>query len=371
MVFPSTFEIALLLTAMAILCLGLWVATYKMHAAQWRFELYYFDFAFGTIAASTLLAVTFGSMGLELTFWDNVTLTASKRMLLWAIFAGAIFNLGNMLVVASASVSGITTAFVISGSAALLVDAGVSLATGRPGSISLFVTGALAALGALALSAMATRAQAKALEPAPATPAPAATAPAPTTSAASALRQRRLSPQPKADQDAEGTPTKGILLAIAGGLILGAVPSLIDLTRHPEIGVGPYALVFLMTVGIIMSTLVYNLYFMNLPVKGAPVPFFRYLQGSLGQHVTGILGGMLWLAGLACLHIASAAPRQSLPAPLILNGAGAFAAALTGIMGIVLWREYKGASGAILGLLGLMLILFIAGGALLAIAPAY
>ena len=59
--------------AMAAGSLGLWVATYKMHAAQWRFELYYFDFAFGTIAASTLLAVTFGSMGLELTFWDNVT----------------------------------------------------------------------------------------------------------------------------------------------------------------------------------------------------------------------------------------------------------------------------------------------------------
>lgn len=361
MIFPSTYEITLVLVALAALCWGLWASTFKVSGDKWRYELYYFDFAFGTVLAATVASLTFGSLGLELTFWDNLTLTASKRLMLWAIFAGMVFNLGNMLLLASASVSGIATSFSIGIATALAVQACVQLATGSTGSTALLVSGPLALLGAVVLAAIAHRAHAAASTPA---------APVEAATAAAALRQRRLAAGPKADVDAEGTPLKGILLAIAAGLFLGAVPYLIDETRHAEIGVGPYALCFLMGIGIFFSTLVFNLYFMNLPVKGAPLPFFRYLQGSFMQHLLGILGGVLWLSGLALSQVGLAAPKNMLPGAAVMAAPLPAGALLTVLLGLFFWREYSGSSTAVKGMLALAILLFGAGAALVAIAPA-
>ena len=51
MILPSSYEMSLLLGLLALLCSALWITTYKLGGA-WRFELYYFDFAFGTVVAS-------------------------------------------------------------------------------------------------------------------------------------------------------------------------------------------------------------------------------------------------------------------------------------------------------------------------------
>lgn len=353
---------ALLLAVLAALCWGLWGSTFKLAGPTWRYELYYFDFAFGTLLAATLACLTFGSMGLELTFWDNLTLTASKRMLMWALLAGAVFNLGNMLLMASVSISGIATGFSIGIGTAMLVNAGIALAMGAEGSTALRAAGLAALLVAIALVAVSHRAHASAASGG-------STAQEAAATAASALRQRRLGPEAKADKDAEGTPFKGIALAISAGLLLGAVPTMVGLTRHPEIGVGPYTLVFLMSMGIFGSTLVYNLYFLNLPVKGAPLPFFRYLQGSFKQHVMGILGGMMWLAGAACADVALTVPRNVAPPSALLAAPMGAGATLAALAGFILWKEFAGATGALKAMAVLGILLLGAGAALLAMAP--
>ena len=370
MIFPSTYEVTLLLVALAAIAWGLWASTFRLAGGNWRFELYYFDFGFGTLLAATVAALTFGSMGLELTFWDNLTLTASKRMMMWALVAGVVFNLGNMLLMASVSISGIATSFTIGLGTAMLVDRGAEAITGVEGSLALRAAAGLAVLAAMILLGAAHRGHA-ALQAQNAKPLSAGeTDPAagPTTPVAAAMRQRRLGPEPKADKDAEGTPLKGILLALCGGLLIGAVPRLVSMTSHPEMGVGPYALVFLMSFGIFFSTLVFNLYFLNLPVKGAPLPFFRYLQGSFRQHMAGILGGMLWVVGTACSYIAFAAPRNLVPSTTVLQAPFGAGVVLAVIAGVVAWKEFAGASGALKGMVGLGILLLAAGAALFALA---
>jgi glucose uptake protein len=100
----------LLLLALSLLCLGLWPNLFKKSGSQWRFELFYFDFAVGALLLSVIAAFTFGSLGSEMAFSDRM-LVAGRSAQVWAIGAGFLFNLGNMLLVAGASLLGISGAF--------------------------------------------------------------------------------------------------------------------------------------------------------------------------------------------------------------------------------------------------------------------
>ncbi|MEJ7607299.1 MAG: hypothetical protein WKF37_13790 [Bryobacteraceae bacterium] len=112
MILPTTHAAALLLVIVTMVCWGSWANTFKL-SRNWRFELYYFDFAAGVLLAAVGSAFTFGSMGDELSFIDNLTI-AGKRQMALALVAGGIFNLANMLLVAAISLAGLAVAFPIS-----------------------------------------------------------------------------------------------------------------------------------------------------------------------------------------------------------------------------------------------------------------
>jgi glucose uptake protein len=86
MILPTTYESALLLTFLTMLCWGSWANTTKM-TGKWRFELFYFDYAAGVLVAATALALTFGEMGPELSFQDNLMI-ARKQALFFGFGAG-------------------------------------------------------------------------------------------------------------------------------------------------------------------------------------------------------------------------------------------------------------------------------------------
>src|SRR5690349_9601188 len=109
MILPTTYAVALLLLVFSMLCWGSWANTFKL-ARNWRFELFYFDYAFGVVIAAVVAAYTFGSMGDELSFMDNLSITG-KRQIATAFVAGGVFNLANMLLVAAISLSGLAVAF--------------------------------------------------------------------------------------------------------------------------------------------------------------------------------------------------------------------------------------------------------------------
>src|SRR5436853_5565087 len=105
MILPSTYGAALLLMILSMICWGSWANTFKL-TGKWRFELFYFDYAAGVLIAAVIAAFTFGSLGNELSFTDNLLVTG-KPQIAWALGARIVFNLANMFLVAAISVAGL------------------------------------------------------------------------------------------------------------------------------------------------------------------------------------------------------------------------------------------------------------------------
>jgi len=119
MILPTTYATAMLLTILSMICWGSWANTFKL-TKNWRFELFYFDFSFGVLLTALVAAFTLGSMGDDLSFSDNL-LIAGKRQMAYALAAGLIFNLANMLLVAAISLAGLAVAFPVGIGLALVI----------------------------------------------------------------------------------------------------------------------------------------------------------------------------------------------------------------------------------------------------------
>ena len=156
MILPQSYNAALLLMILSMLCLGSWAVTFKL-AGKWRFELYYFDYAFGVMLAAVAIALTVGSMG-----WDGFSLFddiahAGRRQLLFGFLAGAIFNLANMLLMAAIAVGGLAVAFPIGFGVAIIGAVLMNYADTPSGNAMLLYAGCLLILLAVILDSAAYR----------------------------------------------------------------------------------------------------------------------------------------------------------------------------------------------------------------------
>ena len=103
MYLPTTYVAALLLTIVSMICWGSWANTQKL-SGKWRFELFYFDYAFGVLLCALIAFFTLGSMNsAEITAMDTFALTGKMKML-YAFAGGVVFNLANILLVAAIAV---------------------------------------------------------------------------------------------------------------------------------------------------------------------------------------------------------------------------------------------------------------------------
>jgi glucose uptake protein len=94
-----------------MLCWGSWANTRKLARKDWRFELFYWDYALGVLLLTLLLGLTLGSAGGEgLSFAADLS-QASAGSIGSALLGGAIFNLANILLVAAIEIAGMAVAF--------------------------------------------------------------------------------------------------------------------------------------------------------------------------------------------------------------------------------------------------------------------
>lgn len=345
MTLATTYGAALCLAIFSLLCLGSWANSLKL-ASRWRFELFYFDFAFGLAAMSVILAFTAGSLGYDsFTFLDDLG-RASKHSMAQAFGAGLIFNLGNMLLIAGMSLVGMSIAFPIGLGIAILVGALVAYTVSPQGNPVLFFTGAAVVLVAVLVCTFAYRSLALLRE----------------IEKMKAGEHRTLRPS---------VSWKGVLLSAGGGILLGSFTLVLDMARDPDIGLGPYSLGVIFCMGIAFSTIVYNMYFMNLPVKGKPVEIPAYFRGNIWQHLYGALGGVVWSLGTVAAFVLSSSSKEVMPAPALTYALAQSVPLLAAIWGLVVWKELRTADAKVAALMGAMLILLAAGIAMLAIAPLY
>jgi glucose uptake protein len=345
MILPQTSTLVLTLMVLSLLFLGSWASMFKA-AGKWRFELFYFDFAFGLLLAALILSFTLGDLGYDgFSFIDDLQ-HAGKRQWLFCVLAGIIFNLGNMLLMAAVSIAGLSVAFPIALGISVMVSAALGVLVRSGGDSTLILLGCGLILVAVIVSAMAYRIN-------------------------KVQQHEQLARAGIARSTRRPNPMKGIIVAVIGGVLMGSIGGLLARTRSGDLGLGPYAAAALFGFGMFASSLVFNIFFMNLPVDGEPIEFTAYFKTAIKQHVAGLLGGILFYLGLLAGMVGTAVPETLQPNPLlrlILNQGSPVVAAL---LGIVVWHELRGGDMRVKVLAGLMIILFLGGLAMIGLAPMY
>src|SRR5436305_3399433 len=150
MFIPASFAAALVMTILSTICWGSFANTYKL-TKQYRFELYYWDYAFGIVAISLVLALTMGTLGSGgETFAQNLQ-SAAAMNLFFAALGGFIFNIANVLLIAGIEMVGLAIAFPISIGIALVEGVVLSYALQPRGSAGLLAAGVAFAVVAVVL----------------------------------------------------------------------------------------------------------------------------------------------------------------------------------------------------------------------------
>lgn len=345
MMLPDTYTSALLLAILTMLCWGSWANTFKL-AGNWRFELFYFDYALGVLLAAVVAAFTFGSMGWDGFLFLDDLMRAGRRNIAYGFLGGVVFNLANMLLVGAIAVAGMAVAFPVAIGLALIIGVIWNYTLNPQGDPQLLFAGATLVLAAIIMDALAYR----------------------------ALSLRKEHERIKAGMTKTLRPQismKGVLLSLVSGLLMGSFYPLVEIGKQGEMGLGPYAIAFVFAVGVFCSTFVFNLYFMNLPIQGQPVELLDYLRGTRRQHLLGIAGGLIWGAGTIANFVAASAPPEIQVGPAVSYALGQGGTMIAALWGVLVWKEFAGADFKVKTLLAFMFVLFLAGLALISSAPLY
>lgn len=333
MILIENYTLAILFFILAMICWGSWANTQKLVQNNWRFELFYWDLAFGILLFATLSALTLGSWGdTGRPFLTDLS-QANSSSILYAMLGGAIWNLGNILLVAAIAVAGMSVGFPIGGGLAwivgilfnyvlVLMDKGHSEANS-----TLLFTG----IGFIVVAIIFTM-----------------------------IAYRRLAAK------TEKPTLRGILLSVFAGLLIaffyGTLVSSVD-NQFVSGGAGtltPYSAVFFCGVGIFISTFIFNPLFMRYPVQGSRVRMNQYWKGTFKTHSMGAIGGMIWMLGLVFSFMAMGSTNPAIS--YALSNAAPVVAVLWGLF---VWKEFKEAPKGTNIYLVLMFICYLIGLALI------
>jgi glucose uptake protein len=346
MILPGSYAATLLILVLSMICWGSWANTYKLCPPKWRFELFYFDFAIGVFIAAIIAALTFGSLGWDgFSFLDDLRL-AGKRSDALAFVAGVIFNLANMLLVGAIAIAGMAVAFPVGIGIALIEGVVLNYFLNPVGNPAFLFTGAGVIMLAIIFDALAYRNYAMAV------------------SVAAAQKGKTRSTQRK-------TGSKGIVISIVSGVLMGAFYPFVEMARAGETGLGPYSIAFIFALGVLLSTFVFNLFFLNLPLQGNPIDIFDYFKARMKTHLFGVFGGMVWLAGAVSNFVAARAEGNAQVGPAVSYAIGQGATMISALWGLIVWKEFAGADGRVRTFIAVMFFLFIAGLALVSSAPLF
>lgn len=333
MFLPETYEAALFLMLLSMLCWGSWANTLKL-CPRYRFQLFYWDYALGVLLGALILGLTAGSTRHEGRIFVTAVTHTGAETFFWALGGGIIFNIANLLLVAAIDVAGLAVAFPVGIGLALIVGA-VSSYFVHPAANPLMLFGGVALVTfAILLDAAAYR---------------------------------------KRESHAPATTKRGIVLSLIAGLLMG---SFYPLVAHAMAGtlengispIGPYAVAFFFSVGVLLSTIPANLFLMAKPLDGKPpVDAADYGEAPLGWHIAGILGGVIWATGAVANFVASQAHVNIGPAVSYSIGQGA--TMISACWGVFVWREFAGSPRAAKVLLFFMFVFFLLGLGSIAIAP--
>jgi glucose uptake protein len=311
---PQTLGAALTMMVVTAFCWGSWANTYK-GVKDYRFELFYWDYAIGIFLTSLVYAYTLGSSGHDSSSFAYNVHTADLSNVGWALLAGAIFNLANLLLVAGIDLAGLATAFPVSIGIALVVGVILSYVQQPKGNGVLLSAGVICALVAVIVDGKAYG-------------------------------------QLHAGKEVS---RKSIVICVVSGVLMGLwAPFSTRAMTHGN-PLGPYSVVVFLTLGALLSCFVWNVYFMRRPLVGEPVNFGGFFTAPVSGHVLGLLGGAIWTTGTMLNLAAAQYPGASVAISYAIGQAAPMVAAAWGIF---VWKEFAGANIRAKAFLGLMFVFY-------------
>lgn len=353
MYLPETYHAALWLMILSMLCWGSWANTLKL-CPRFRFQLFYWDYVFGVLLGAIVWGLTAGSLGHAGVPFTSAIANTPASAIVYALCGGAIFNIANLLLVAAIDVAGLAVAFPIGIGLALIVGA-VSSYLVHPAANPLLLFGGVALVTvAIVLDAAAYRKR------------------------ENHLRDEDM-PRGTPASDAPAATTRGIVLSLVAGLLMGSFYPLVARAMSSEKILpgglapsypGPYAIAFFFAIGVVLINIPANWLLMRKPLDGKPpVSGADYWKAEFGWHLAGVFGGFVWCAGAVANFVASQAHVNIGPAVSYSIGQGA--TMVSALWGVFVWREFAGSSGTAKLLLTMMFVFFILGLGAVALAPLY
>ncbi len=320
----ENYGIAIFLCVITMLCWGSWANTTKLTTKEWRFELLYWDYGFGILLTTLFLAFTLGSFGTEGRSFMEDFRQAENSNMGSAFFGGIVFNAANILLVAAIGIAGMSVAFPVGIGIALVLGVIVNYISNPQGNPLLIFGGVALIVVAILLNARAYQ---------------------------------------KLQTNTEGgVSKKGLILSVVSGCLMGlfykyVADSMVTDFKVPEPGkLTPYTALVFFALGVVISSLLFNTAQMKRPFAGTPLSFSTYFNGKLTDHLVGILGGVIWCIGMSFSIIASGKAG-----PAISYGLGQGATVVAALWGIYVWKEFDKAPAGTKSLLNIMLLLYIAG----------
>jgi glucose uptake protein len=311
---PQSFNIALFMMVTTAFCWGSWANTYK-GVKNYRFELFYWDYAIGIFLISLVLALTMGSTGHNADSFLNNVHSADSSNIVSAMLGGVVFNLANLLLVAAIDMAGLAIAFPISIGIALVVGVATSYLLQPRGNAVMLGAGVACAFVAVILDGKAYG-----------------------QLAASGKRASK----------------KSIVVCIVSGVLMGIWAPFVTRAMTAGHTLGPYSIAVFLTLGALLSCFVWNIYFMKKPLVGEPVAFSGFFTAPPSGHMLGLLGGAIWGLGTVFNLVAA-----SFSGVAISYAIGQSAPMVAALWGVLVWKEFAGANRAARAYLALMFVFYV------------
>lgn len=321
----ENYSTAVFFCIITMICWGSWGNTQKLAGKTWRYELFYWDYVIGILLLSLVFAFTLGSIG-ESGRGFIEDLQQADHSNIWSAFVGGVvFNAANILLSTAIAIAGMSVAFPVGIGIALVLGVIINYAASQKGDpFWLFVGVGLIAI-AIVLNSVAYK------------------------KLAGGTNQK--------------ISTKGLVVSILAGVLMSFfyrfIASTMDLEnfRNPAPGLmTPYTAVVVFSVGIFVSNLVFNTILLKRPISGQPASYRQYFAGGFSTHLVGVLGGIIWGIGNSLNLIAAGKAGAA-----VSYGLGQGATLVAALWGVFIWKEFKQAPDGVSRLIGIMLLLFLAG----------
>jgi glucose uptake protein len=292
---PHTFGIALLMIFTSAICWGSWANTYK-GVKNYRFELFYWDYALGIFLIAVVLAFTMGSSSNDASSFLHNIRAADRSNFIYTLAGGAVFNLANLLLVAAIDMAGLAIAFPVSIGIAMVVGVVSSYVLQPKGNAPLIAAGVACAIIAVI----------------------------------------------------------SIIVCVVSGILMGLWAPFVTHAMTQGDTLGPYSTGVFFTLGALLSCFVWNVYFMKNPLVGEPVKFAEFFSGPGSGHMLGLLGGLIWGTGTVFNLVAA-----NFTGVAISYAIGQSAPMVAALWGVLAWKEFQGANRQAKTFLGLMFLFYI------------